>query len=191
MWMAHVRSFVARHRAVYWGAVAALALVVALVLIAQSRQLSRARSAWGTPVEVWVAARDLAPGEPIAAERRSVPAAVAPAAALVGALPEAPLARQHVTAGEVLVERDLATSRLPLLTGDRRAVSVPVDEASLAVEVGDRVDVVSAGVVIATDGVVAATGTASVTVGVATSHAAAVATAAADRTAVLVMRPEG
>ncbi|MBI5087873.1 MAG: hypothetical protein HZB15_03105 [Actinobacteria bacterium] len=191
MWLVHVRSFVARHRAVYWGVVGALCLAVALALMAQSRQLRAAREAWGTSVEVWVAAESVEPGDPLPLERAELPLAAVPDAAVTGTVPAGAVARQRISQGEVVVASDLATGRLPGLTADRRAVSIAIDETSLVVEVGEHVDVVASGVVVAADGVVAAVGPASVTVGVATHDAAAVATAAADGTAVLVLRPEG
>jgi hypothetical protein len=70
-------------------------------------------------------------------------------------------------------------------------VAVAVDERSLVVEVGDRVDVAADGVLLAPDGRVVAVGEASVAVAVPAEVAAAVAIAALDGRAVLMGRGGG
>jgi Flp pilus assembly protein CpaB len=189
MWPAHIRSFVARHRAVYWGAVATLALVVALALGVQSHRLDRARAAWGRSIAVWVAARDVAPGDVVVAQLRVLPEAALPPSALRGAWPSGAIARQRVAAGEVLVRDDLASTRLPLLGAGHRAVAIAVDDGTPALEPGDHVDVIAAGSVVAADGVVVATGPTTVLVAVEPGAAPAAATAAHEGSAVVVLRP--
>jgi hypothetical protein len=190
VWLARVRSFIARHRAVYWIVVTGLAATVAAVLVAESRQMVHARDEWGTPVDVWVAGADTMPGAVLVVERRVVPMAVVPDDAIVGAWPAAAVARQSLTAGEIVVAHDIGTGRLPLLSPGRRGVSVPADDSTIALAVGDHVDIVAAGVVLATDGVVVQVGLAAVTIAVPAEASPAVAAASLDRTAVIVLRPD-
>jgi hypothetical protein len=188
VWFAHVRSFIARHRATYWVVVAGLALTVAGVLVSQSRQVEHARAAWGTSVDVWVAAADTAPGAVLEVQRRSVPVAMVPDDAITGVWRVGAVARQSLTSGEIVVAHDLGAGRVPLLAADRRAVAVPTDDGTIAVTIGDHVDVVAVGVVLAADGLVVAVGVAAVTVAVPAEAAPAVAAAALDRTAVIILR---
>jgi hypothetical protein len=188
MWFAHFRSFVARHRVVYWSVVGALALTVSLTLVAQSRQAVRERDSWGSTEDVWVAAVDVAPGAVIAAEPRTVPTAMVPQRAVSGAWPAGSVARQHVSSGEIVVDHDLGTSRLTLLPRAWRAVAVAADDSTITLEVGDRVDITASGAVLAVDGVVVDVRAAAVTVGVIADAAPAVADAALQRTAVVVLR---
>ena len=190
MWLAHVRSFIARHRATYWAAVACLALTVALVLVAQSRRLTDARDEWGTSVDVWVAVADTAPGALLQVDRQSMPAAMVPGAAVTGARPDGAVARQHVSAGEVVVDTDVGAGRLPLLVPGSRAVAVAADDTTVPLEIGDRVDIVAGGVVLSADAVVVDLGTGVAVIGVPADDAPAVAAASLDRTAVAVIRPD-
>lgn len=170
--------------------VGAFALTIAAVLVSQSRQVVHARDSWGTSVEVWVAAADTSPGSVIVVERRAVPLAMVPDDAVEGAWPAGVLARQALTAGEIVVAHDVGAGRLSLLPDGWRAVAVLADEGTIPVAVGDHVDVVAAGVVIASAGVVVQAVAGVVVVGVSATDAPAVATAALDRTAVVVVRPD-
>ena len=99
MQVAHVRSFLARHRAAQWVLVTVLAGVVAAVLAAQSAALERERRAWGDGRTVWVAATDLAPGDPALVRAVSAPPViVAPTA--VADDPSGSVALRPVSAGE-------------------------------------------------------------------------------------------
>lgn len=189
MWLARVRSFIARHRAVYWSSVVCLMMVVGLTLLAQSRGVERARQAWGQSVEVWVSRADTSPGDLISAERRSMPAAMAPRAAVRVAPPAGTAARQYVAGGEIVVTSDIGAGRLPLLPDGWRAVAIASDDTTIALAVGDRVDVVAGGEVVSADGVVVEVRPGAVTIGVAAATAPHVAAASLDHAAVVVIRP--
>lgn len=189
MWLARVRSFIARHRAVYWLVVAGLALTVAAVVVSRTRQVEHARDAWGTSIEVWVAAADVSPGAELVAQQRLVPEAMVPDDAVTGAWPAGAVARQWVTIGEVVVAHDVGAGRLPLLPPGERAVAIAADDSTITAVVGDHVDIVAGGVVLAQDGTVVELGPGAAIVAVAADAAPAVAAAALDHTAVIVLRP--
>ncbi len=189
MWLAHVRSFVARHRALYWSSVVCLMLVVGLTLLTQSRGVVQARAAWGTSVDVWVSRADTLPGQPITAQQRAMPAAMVPGSAVTAAPPAGSIARQHVADGEIVVAADIGVGRLPLLPAGWRAVAIAADDTTIALAVGDHVDVVAGGNVVSADGVVVDVQPGAVTIGVVAAGAPVVAAAALDRSAVVVVRP--
>lgn len=186
MQIAHVRSFLARHRAAHRMLVIVLAGVVAAVLADQSAALERERRAWGDRRTVWVAAVDLVPGDPALVRAVSAPpAVVAPTA--VTADPSGSVALRPVSAGEMIVLGDVG-DLAELAPADRRRVAVAADETTLAVAIGDVVDVIDAvagGTVVATDAVVVEVTPTAVVVAVASSTAPAVASAALERRAVL------
>lgn len=190
MWLARVRSFIARHRAIYWTVVAAMAATVALALAAQSRQVATARDQWGTSVDVWVAVADTPAGAPIAVDRQPMPEAMLPADAMTGGWPADAVARHHVSAGEVIVVPDVGTGRLPLLQPTWRAVAIAADETTIPVMIGDQVDVVASGAIVAENGLVVDVHPAAAIIGVPAADAPAVAMASLDGTAVLVIRPD-
>ncbi len=186
MQIAHIRSFLARHRAARWVLVTVLAGVVAIVLAAQSAALERERRAWGEGRTVWVASADLAPGDPVLVRAESAPTAVVAPTAVIDD-PSAFIALRPVAAGEMLVLGDVG-DRDALAPSDRRRVAVTADETTLAVAIGDVVDVidaVAAGTVVATDAVVVEVTPTAVVIAVPASAAPAVAAAALERRAVL------
>lgn len=189
MWLARVRSFIARHRAVYWSSVVCLMMVVGLTLLAQSRGVERARHAWGRSVEVWVSRGDTSPGDPISAELRSMPEAVVPRDAIRVAPMAGTTARQYVAGGEIVMTSDIGAGRLPLLPDGWRAVAIAADDTTIALAAGDRVDVVAGGDVVSADGVVVEVRPGAVTIGVTAASAPHVAAAALDHAAVVVVRP--
>ena len=108
--VARARHVLARRPWLYWSAVLALAALGGWSVAAAAAGVDEARQAWGTTRDVVVATDDLAPGErarPGGSPLRPRPApAVADAA--VTSVPPGATARQHVAAGEVLVDRDVA-----------------------------------------------------------------------------------
>ena len=184
MIIAHVRSFLARHRLVHWALVASFAIGTAALVASRTAELDRRIESWGTSRTVWVAATDLAPGDAAVARATAVPVAVVAPGAL-DAEPVGQIARREVGAGEMLVEADLGAIDRLVPIGWRH-VAIAADEATLPVDPGDRVDVVAAGSVLAADGIVVQVGPAAVVVAVEPVSAPAVAAAALDRTAVLV-----
>ena len=184
----HIRSYLARHRRVHWCLVAGLALVAGAAVLQHGQRLDHERAAWGSRVEVWVADRALEPGDTLVGRAVLVPQAVVPSGALTTAPPAGAIAAQRVAAGEVVTAFDVAGGADELVPAGWRSVAVAVDERSLVVEVGDRVDVAADGVLLAPDGRVVAVGDASVAVAVPAEVAAAVAVAALDGRAVLMGR---
>lgn len=188
MWFARIRRFFARHRLVYWSLVAAGAIGIGATFAVQSRQLADARASWGDTTTVWVAAADTSAGAELHVRARRLPVAMLPDDAIRGSWPDGAVARQTVAAGEVIVDHDLSLARLALLPDGWRGVALAVDDTSAPVVIGDRVDVVAMGAVLAADGVVVQTTDAAVVVGVPPDVAAVVAAAALDRTATLTVR---
>jgi Flp pilus assembly protein CpaB len=140
------------------------------------------RRRWGDVQPVVVAVRALDPGDVLrGVEVRLVPAALVPSGALRSVRDATVVS--SIAAGEIVLESRVtpgglsaAAARLPTGT---RGVAVPVGQAPLPVEIGDRVDVVasleSGAVTIADDAVVVAVDEAAVTIAVDRDEAADVA----------------
>lgn len=188
MLVVHIRSYLVRHRRVHWCLVAGLALVAGATVLQHGRRLDRERAAWGARAEVWVADGPIEPGDPLVGRAAVVPQAVVPVGALTTAPPAGAIAAQRVADGEVVTAFDVAGGTDDLVPASWRSVAVAVDERSLVVEVGDRVEVAADGVLLAPDGRVVAVGEASVAVAVPAEVAVAVAVAALDGRAVLMGR---
>lgn len=185
-----IRSFLARHRALYWSGVAVAAAAVAATVQSHTTALERERRAWGDTRTAWVAGAALAPGDPISATQVELPIAAVSSAALADD-PSGRVALQRVTAGEVLTAADVGDDVVDLLPGGWRGVALPVEVSTPAVHPGGTVDVVAAGVVLAERGRVVAVDEVSVTIAVPAAVAAAVADAALQRTAAIVLRESG
>jgi hypothetical protein len=137
--LARVRSIVARHPWMYWLAVATLAAIVTIGVVHAMARVDAARRSWGTQHAVWTATDEVDPGQPIAAELREVPTAVVPVGA-VDSSPVGAIARQHISAGEIVTNTDVAL--------DGAAGLIPVGWVAFAVpesvahfSVGDHVNV--------------------------------------------------
>lgn len=153
----HRRRLVARHPRLRWLPVVAASLAVVASVATHQRRSVDVRDAWGTTTAVWIATDDLGPGAPLAVERRDVPLALAFDGALAAdARPEEYLVRQQIVAGSIVAAVDVAQ-------GDGLDALIPAGWRGVAIEespssgarVGDRVDVVSDGVVLASDALVA------------------------------------
>jgi|CXWL01.1.fsa_nt_gi hypothetical protein len=190
MFFAWCRSLLARHRMVYWLAVAAVSLVLALTAAGQQRRLEAARRAWADSTTVWVTTTAHAPGDPLAVQRQVLPRAAIPDDALIDD-PGSAVALRALHRNEIVTVDDLGASTAALADAGSRIVAIAADASTIGVVVGDQVDVVAAGVVLAIDGVVTSTSALQVSVAVAEHVAAAVASAAHETTAVLVLRPRG
>ncbi len=150
--LARIRLTVARHPWVYWLTISALAGVVALGAERAMAGVDAARRSWGEQEAVWVASAAIEPGQPIHADRRQVPRALAPASAVIDD-PVDDAARQHIASGEIITEPDLAAGGAAGLIPDGwLAFAVPAAVAHFAP--GDHVRVysvdqfVAAGVVV-------------------------------------------
>jgi hypothetical protein len=148
------RRVLARHPSIHWLVVAVLAVATGAQVLARDDRVEQARRAWGDTREVLVADRDAAPGEPLVASVREIPAAVVPPAA-IDATGVARIARQHVGAGEIVTDADVAALGGPLPLLPPGWLAVPgVESPPSGATVGDRVLLASDGVVLAPDAVV-------------------------------------
>lgn len=189
--VARVRHVLARHPWLYWATVLVLAVGVALVATTAVAGVEDARLAWGSTQPVVVATVDLAPGDALAGQTnvRPHPVPIVPAGALIEVAPDA-VARQHVSAGEVLVDVDVTAGRLPLALIPLGWRGVPVAEGvPTGAAVGDRVAAASGGALLAEDGVVVARVEQAVVVAVPESQAPAVAMAASVGELTLLLVP--
>ena len=146
-----VRRLTARHPRLRWLPVITAAIAVLLSSAAHHRRVDAERRAWGETVPVWVATSDIAPGDSITVERRQIPVALTPDDVIIAeAAPPDAVARQRLGAGRIVTGVDLAAgsgSDALIPVGWR---GVPVDEVTASgAAVGDRVDVVSDGMVLA------------------------------------------
>lgn len=176
--------FLRRDPRVWWLVVGLGALTLGAVVSHAVDQAEQARAEWGEVRSVLVAARDLAPGEPLRAGDVDLvdrPRAMVPSSAL-RALPRTATVGATILAGEVVVAERLADRPLSELAArvpaGQRAVAVPADaSAAPPLLVGDRVDVLvalaeatpsgsAAGFVVATDALVVAVDDTAITVAV-------------------------
>lgn len=156
------------------GAVAAAAAGTLLV------DLSSSSAELGRRVRVAVATVRLTPGDEVSHASialRWLPVVAVPATAVTD-LPLGGTVRQHVAPGEVLTRLDLSTTSAPIPDG-WRSVAIAVPNALPPLQQGDRVDVISASVVLAPGAVVVDVGDDGIIVAVPADVAPAVATAAA------------
>ena len=185
MFFARCRSFLARHRRLYWLIVISISAVLMAIALDERQRLDQARRSWSEPVTVWVATEPLAPGKAVLAEPRQLPRAALPDGAST-IDPAGSVALRPLQRNEVVTDDDIGDGAEGLAPAGSRVVAIPADDATLTVAIGDRVDVIAAGIVVAADGVVVAVGAASVAVAVDERSAPAAASAAHDGLAVLV-----
>ena len=189
--VARVRHVFARRPWLYWAVVVAIASGAALLTADAVAGVDEARRSWGATREVIVATVDIAPGQPLAGRTapRPRPGPTVPGRALVTAASGA-VARQHVVAGEVLVDTDVAAGAAPvsLIPEGWRGVAV-AEAVPSGSAIGDRVAAASGGVVLATDGVVVGQSGDAVIVAVPAAEAAQVAAAGAAGELTLLLVP--
>jgi len=172
--LARVRATVARYPWLYWSAVATLAAVVAVGVVHSMASVDAARRSWGSQRAVWTSSGELAPGQPIAAERRQVPTAVVPDDA-VETSPVGAIATQHLAAGEIVTKADVTFAGPAGLIPDGW-VAFTVPDVAAHFSVGDHVDVYTTDRLIS-DGVVVQAGESDVMVAIAADAAPVMATA--------------
>jgi hypothetical protein len=189
--VARLRRVLARRPWLYWTGVLLLALGVAATVASATATVDEARRAWGDTRRVVVATDDLVPGDLLAGSvaAQELPAPMTPAAALDAAPPGA-VARQHISAGEVLVGADVAASAAPqaLIPDGWSAVAV-AEAVPTGVSVGDTVRAAADGVVLAGEGVVVGRREDAVLVAVPDDAAPAVARAASSGELALLVAP--
>lgn len=150
------RRFLVRHPWVHWAFVALVVVGSAASMLQRSDRVDRAREAWGAQRAVWVAVVDHAPGDPLVVERRDLPAAMLPAGAVAadGTAPQR-WARGAIGAGEVVHDVDVVAADGPQALTPDGWLGVPVVESPASgALIGDRVHVVSDGVVVSSEAIV-------------------------------------
>ena len=149
------RRLVARHPWVHWLLVGTLTAAAASAAAGRMDDVAAARAAWGDTREVLVATGDIAPGEPVDAAVVRVPTAVAPPGAVPAGDRAGLVARQHIGTGEIVAGSDVVgAGELALVPPGWLAVPVAESPPSGA-QAGERVQLVSDGIVLAPDAVVA------------------------------------
>lgn len=199
--MTRARLEIAHRPALRHAIVAGLALLAGWTALSWSARVEAQRASWGDTLPVLVARADLVPGEPLggSVERRDVPAAVVPPAAidLVDSVrpggagdPLGPgaVARRAIPAGAILTSVDVAMHGHPesLLTPGEVAVAV-AERIRSGARVGDQVMVVSDGFVLVRAATVVAVHDDRVVVAVPEELAAGVAAAAIGPSGVSVL----
>jgi len=183
------RLVVARHPWVYWAACVLIAALAAMLVGRYASALDEARRSWGTSRRVIVANADHLPGEPLDAESTTMPLAVLPSGAIQSFEPGA-IVRQRVTAGEIVVEADLAVPGGPAALADAGTLVIGIhDPLAAKVRIGLDVQIASDGVVLADEGRVVDLSDGVVFVAVDAPAAAMVAAAAHSGTATIVFVP--
>jgi SAF domain-containing protein len=139
--LARVRLVVARHPWTYWLVVALVAGAAGFGVMGAMARVDAARRSWGDSTTVWVASIPIEPGEPINADRREVPRAVVPDAA-IGEPPSGAVARQRIGPGEIITDSDIAAGgRASLVPAGWVAFAVPASVEHFAT--GDHLNVYS------------------------------------------------
>ncbi|KAA0233439.1 MAG: hypothetical protein JJLCMIEE_02154 [Acidimicrobiales bacterium] len=133
----------------YWVGATAVIAVTAIVVWTVTSGATRDRDRYGEPVEVLVAAHELAAGTRIGEDDLTtveLPSGMLPADA-VEANPTGRVVTSAIFEGEVIAGGRLAPEGLSptaaLLPEGSRAVAIPLLDNGLPVEVGDRVDVLA------------------------------------------------
>jgi len=129
-------------------AAAAVAATLTASTARHTRDAEAIRDRWEATVDVFVASEDLEVGDAVddsdwRSERR--PAALVPSGAIDTPPPADTLATAQILAGEVLVDRRLATSGEghSAIPPGRSAVDLHMERESLGIGVGDHVDVLT------------------------------------------------
>ncbi len=190
-----LRLLLATRPLVYWGLAIALAATTATVVERATADAANARRRWGDTRPALIATRPVALGEtlgPANAAVRDMPVALLPAGALA-ALPSAPApaVAAPLAAGEVVTAARLGRAGRSVTAGLLPAHTTGVAVArphGLPLEPGDTVDVIGAAGAVGRDAVVVRRDEETVVLAVADTEAPAVARAAADGDAVVVLR---
>lgn len=186
-----------------WFGVLVLAAVVAVVVATTVGDAEAARQRWGPTVPVVVAARPLAAGDVVQVDDVKVatyPKGLAPA----GALAAPPVGRTVLAAlgvGEAVTSVRVSGAGgggvAALVPAGWRALAVPVGRASVALSVGDEVDLIGTGVdglsseVVAEDALVVAVSDEAVTVALPAPAAASAAGAVSAGGVLVALRGAG
>ncbi|HEY5664254.1 MAG TPA: hypothetical protein VIS05_09480 [Ilumatobacter sp.] len=153
-----VRRGAARHPWLQWVTIAVLGGGVAWSVQSHVAAVDAQRQAWGATRVVAVAARGADVGEPVAVVGREVPVALVPDGAVSGAPPPGGwVARQRLTAGEIVTGVDIASGDGPWALTPPGWLGVPVVESPRSgAPVGTPVAVASGGLVLSGEALVVA-----------------------------------
>jgi Flp pilus assembly protein CpaB len=134
----------------WWAGVIGLAVAIGSVVTLSVSHARGTAERYGSVVNVVVATSNTEASTPLEAPNFTVesrPRSFVPDAAL-GALDSEAMTLSNITKGEVVTANDVNPDGLgelaAHLSGDERAVTVPATESSIALEVGDHVDVIGA-----------------------------------------------
>lgn len=183
-----LRRLLVRRPWIYWLVVVTAAAGAGASLLERSDRVDAERASWGATRGVWVATADHAPGDPLIAERRTIPSAVVPGGAAVTV--DGLTARQHLAAGEIVHSLDVVAFTGPQSLTPAGWLAVPVNESpNSGAAIGDRVRVVGDGVVLSQEGVVVGRHDVSTLVAVPTDEAPAIAALATQVGVTLLLIP--
>lgn len=150
-WSARLRRFTARHPRLRWVGIALAALWVGGATAQYLGDVDRQRNAWGRTATVVIARRDLPPGTVLTEADVMIgerPTAMVPTDALddLVELPAGSRTWQWVSAGEVLVQRDLRSSGSPASRLPAGTRGVVIASRGLPAQAGDVVAIAVDGV---------------------------------------------
>ncbi len=148
-----LRLAVARRPWIRWLVIGIAASSAGWLVFGQLQDVETARRSWTDQRTVFVAVRDLAPGDLLVVEERRLPTAAIPASALAES-PTGDLARQRIAAGEVITTTDVADGIGPAAGAEKGEVVVAIIDpllqgATSRLSIGLHVAVHSEGVVLA------------------------------------------
>jgi hypothetical protein len=157
--MPSVRRLLVRRPWIHWSIVVACALATAATVLDRVERIDEARQRWGTTRTVLVAARDIAPGDPLVVVARELPAAMVTESALDAERADdaAAVARQHIAEGEIVTVVDVGRHDRsgPLGLAPDGWLAVPIVESPASgAAIGDRVQLAGDGMVIAGEAIV-------------------------------------
>ncbi len=183
-----LRRILVKRPWIHWALVAIAAAGAAGSMLERTDRVDAARDAWGETRRVWVATAAHAPGDALVVEGRDVPAALVADGALEHV--DGLVARQHIAPGEIVDRVDVAAPDGPQAITPPGWLAVPVTESPASgASIGDRVLVVTDGVVVSADAVVVGHHGEATLVAVPSGEGHVVAAGAADRGVTLLLVP--
>lgn len=148
-----IRRILVKRPWIYWSLAVIAALATAASMLGRVDSIDAARESWGDTTQVWVATVDHAPGDPLTVAARDVPVAMVAATAATDV--DGLAARQQIAVGEIVDSIDVFAATGPQSMTPAGWLAVPITESpGSGARLGDRVHVVSDGIVIADDGLI-------------------------------------
>jgi len=188
---ARLRRALVRRPWLYWVLVIAVAAVTGSIAYESVRAVEAERQTWGSTTTVHVAMRRLSPGDPLdgATAPRDVPMAVMPEDAM-SAVPDGAVARHDIGPGEMLSAYDITGGEgsRGLVPDGWRTVAI-VEPIPTGAPTGATVAVAADGAVLAADAIMVGLQGDAVLIAVPEADAPAVAAAAVESRAALLVGP--